>query len=135
MKKDKKDKKKQKRRKEHHLFALAKTWELFEEAKDAMDEDDSSLAIRLLIQATKTDPNFIPAYLYLGYLYNKEQEPDLALRFLWEAQRKDPQNPVVYHYLSDSYFFLDRLDEVDDCCQKIISLFKGKRNLSPPEKK
>ncbi|MBE0477977.1 DEAD/DEAH box helicase family protein [Candidatus Aerophobetes bacterium] len=134
MKKGKRDTKKEERRIEHRFFAKTKAWELFEEAQQAAEKENFSVAIQLLTRATKSDPHFVPGHIYLGYLYNRENKPQLALSHLWEAKGEDPQNPFVYHYLSDSYLFLDRIEEADDCCEKIISLLTQKKNLSSLEK-
>jgi tetratricopeptide (TPR) repeat protein len=73
--------------------------------------NDLTAARREFEQAIAVHPQSVPAYSYLGTLFEKEKQPDLAVEMFERALAHNPDDVVTLHNLGLHYLNHDQVDE------------------------
>ncbi len=101
---------------------IAQSDQLTGQGRNAFDNGDYSLAIKLFNQAVELNPQNHKAYVGLSDVYNSKLEYDDAMRFINRALQINPD----YHeaYLGKAYILMNtnKMDESYQCILKALDL-------------
>ncbi|MBA3913183.1 MAG: tetratricopeptide repeat protein [Acidobacteriales bacterium] len=83
----------------------------YENAREAFERKDFAAEIADVQEATKIDPKFTRAWLWLGEIYNDQRQFDLAVEADRKAVAVDPQEPISYKALAFTLLRAQRIEE------------------------
>lgn len=126
------------------IYADQKEWDLVLEELDKfteLEKDQKRLAAGFLrkgfaweekgnfgeaekayLEAIKLDPNDPRAYVYLGFIYLKQEEEEKAYQQWQKAERFDSQNPNLLYNLVNLSFRLEEWEKGREYLRKIIEI-------------
>jgi tetratricopeptide (TPR) repeat protein len=91
-------------------------------AKLAMDGEDWSGAVRILVRVLAESPDNAEAYSYLGLVHRKLGEADQALIYYDHALFLDPDNLGALEYLGELYLDLNDLSKAEQQLERLANV-------------
>ena len=94
----------------------------FQEGKKAIEAQDWTKAIALLVKAAEAEPKNADIQNYLGYASRKAGNLEAALKYYDQALQLNPRHKPAHEYMGEAYLLANNLQKAEEHLEELQKL-------------